>query len=203
MTLEVRRQNTADTSACHYRLFIGRSTTILSRAQPTGDPMMRSIPGVLALTLLACCTPRDVDAPPDLGTPRDLGAPPDLGVASDLGWAIDLSVPPDLGAPTDLGVPADFAVPSDLGVPDDGGLPDLGPLVAGVSPDGMGYCCEPRRSGNCGSPSFYRGGYAARTSDCLLSLTDTIWVPTTLEFVDAHGCVYLDLMTAMSCITPL
>lgn len=78
--------------------------------------------------------------------------------------------------------------------------PDLGPLVASVSPDGAGYCCEPRRWGNCGSPSFYAGGFAAMTRDCLNSYRDVIWVPTTREYVDAHGCVTLDHTTGLSCL---
>jgi hypothetical protein len=89
--------------------------------------------------------------------------------------------------------------PTDLGPP-----PDFGPRVLGVSPDGMGYCCEPLRGGrSCGSPEFLPGGYVANPHDCLVSLHDVIWVPTTREFIDAHGCVALDPRTALGCNAPL
>ena len=93
--------------------------------------------------------------------------------------------------------------PGEPSAPTDLGPPDFGPQVIGVSPDGTGFCCEPLRGGrSCGSPEFLPGGYTTNPRNCLASISDIIWVSTTLEFVDAHGCVYLDTMTAMNCNTP-
>lgn len=67
-----------------------------------------------------------------------------------------------------------------------------------VSPDGTGYCCEPRRYASCSG--FFPGGYGARPNDCQGRLSDLSWTPTTREFIDAHGCAALNPSTGMSCI---